>query len=139
MKGKIVYTDLDKPAKTIFSEKYRLAGKPDYIVKRKNNYIPIEVKKVESNSPFKNHILQLASYCLLLEDKFKKEVPFGVLVYSKGQQFKIPFDENLRRELSKIISNIKNSIRKKSVMRNHNFVNRCLFCSYRHVCNQKIS
>jgi len=61
--GKIVYTDLDKLAQPIFSDRLRLVGKPDYILKRNGFTIPIEVKTLDTDSPYRNHILQLIVYC----------------------------------------------------------------------------
>ena len=46
--GKITYTDLDKPAKALYSRMFNLAGKPDYIVKRDDEYIPVEVKNTKA-------------------------------------------------------------------------------------------
>ena len=40
-KGKIIYSDLNKPEKSLFSKKYRLIGKPDYIINKNGYYIPI--------------------------------------------------------------------------------------------------
>ena len=42
--GKILYSDLNKPAKPLFSREYLITGKPDYIIKEKNRYIPVELK-----------------------------------------------------------------------------------------------
>jgi hypothetical protein len=42
--GKITYSDLNKPAKPYFSKRYRITGKPDYIIKRNKDFIPVEMK-----------------------------------------------------------------------------------------------
>ncbi len=36
--GKITYSDLSKPGKPFFSKRYRIVGKPDYIVKKNKRY-----------------------------------------------------------------------------------------------------
>jgi CRISPR/Cas system-associated exonuclease Cas4 (RecB family) len=64
--GRILYTDLDKPAEPLFSEQLRLTGKPDFIVNFKGQYIPVEVKTSVTDSPYRNHVIQLAAYCLLV-------------------------------------------------------------------------
>jgi len=134
--GKITYTDLDKPAKALYSRRFNLAGKPDYIVKRDGGYIPVEVKNTEAGRPYDSHIMQLASYCLLLEDSGKK-VPFGLLAYNNGQ-FKIPFDDSLRNRVKGILETIRNEIRSCKVERNHNQPNRCINCSLRKFCEFRL-
>lgn len=136
--GKIIYTDLDKPARNLFSKELNLVGKPDYIVKRGGAYIPVEIKTTKTDKPFKNHILQLAAYWFLLEKEYKREVPYGIIDY-KGQQYVIPFNEDLKNELEKMIKEMRNGLRNNKVQRNHNFIKRCSFCSFKDICNQKIS
>jgi len=67
-KGKMTYSDLNVPAKPFFSKRHRITGKPDYVIIENNKYIPIELKSGSHLMPRKNHILQLATYCQLLED-----------------------------------------------------------------------
>jgi CRISPR-associated exonuclease Cas4 len=135
--GRITYSDLNIPAKTLFSKRYRLTGKPDYIVKKNNHYIPIEVKSGSYPNPQKNHILQLATYCQLLEDNYGDFVPYGILIY-KNTDFKIPFDPKLRFELESVINRMRNSLKIGKSVLNHNDPNRCKFCSMKIDCEEKI-
>ena len=54
--GKIIYSDLSKPEKPLFSKKYRIIGKPDYIIKNKETYTPVEIKTGNHKTLKKNHI-----------------------------------------------------------------------------------
>ncbi len=126
------------PAKPLFSNYYKIVGKPDYIVKKNNQFIPVEVKTGVYNIPQKNHVLQLAAYCHLVEENYKNFVPFGVLVYNKSKQYKIPFDPKLRYELEYSIKNMRNILKTRSLSRNHNDQNRCKNCSMRSYCERKI-
>jgi len=135
--GKITYTDLDKPGKALYSRTYNLAGKPDYIVRRDYGYIPVEVKNTETDRPYKSHVLQLGSYCLLLED-LGKAVPFGVISY-RNYQFKIPFDDYLKHEVLGAMERIRDEISLGKVRRNHNQPKRCVFCSLNKVCTMKLT
>ncbi len=134
--GEITYSDLNVPAKALFSKRYRIAGKPDYIVKKSNYYIPIEVKSGSYSNPQKNHILQLATYCQLLEDNYSNLVPYGIIIY-KNSDFKIPFDPKLRFELESVINKMRNSINKKVVL-NHNDPTKCRICSMRMYCKERL-
>jgi CRISPR-associated exonuclease Cas4 len=136
--GKITYSDLNIPAKPLFSYRYRIAGKPDYIVENNNQYIPVEVKTGSHSLPQKNHVLQLAAYCQLVEETYKSFVPYGVLVYNKSKQYKIPFNPNLRFELEHSIKDMRYILQTELPTRNHNDQNKCRNCSMRSYCEMKI-
>jgi CRISPR-associated exonuclease Cas4 len=136
--GRIVYTDLDKPAEPLFSEQLRLTGKPDFIVNFKGQYIPVEVKTSVTDSPYRNHVLQLAAYCLLVEEKYNQVIPFGVLVYRGGRQFRIPFEAYLRRQVITILDEMRTKLSTGTLKRNHSLIAKCQYCSMRVHCNQSI-
>jgi len=135
--GRIMYSDLNVPAKTLFSKRYGLTGKPDYIVKKDNQYTPIEVKSSSQNYPQKSHMLQLAAYCQLIEDNYKTFVPYGIIAY-KNTNYKISFDPKLRFELESTIKKMRIVLKKKKVELNHNDVSRCVSCSMRSFCKSKL-
>lgn len=137
-KGKIAYSDLDKPGKPFFSKRFRITGKPDYIVKKNKRYIPVEVKTGSRTEPQKNHIFQLASYCQLLEENYGGFVPYGILVYNNSYQYKIPFDPKLRYEFEYTLRTMRNIMRTGKISRNHDFSFRCKSCSMRTYCDVKI-
>jgi len=137
--GEITYSDLNTPAKPLFSNHYKIVGKPDYITKKNNQYIPVEIKTGAYTFPQKNHILQLAAYCQLVEETYKSFVPYGILVYNKSNQFKIPFNPKLRYELEKTIKNMKHILKTEVISRNHNDIIKCINCSMRLYCKLKIN
>ena len=123
----------------MFSKCYRLSGKPDYITKLDNHYIPVEVKTGHHNFPLENHILQLAAYCQIIEDTYNDFVPYGILVYSDtSKQFKISFDPMLRFKLESNLKYMRDVLKKKKVKRNHNDQNKCKHCSMRNYCSEKL-
>ncbi len=107
--GRVIYSDLDRPAKALFSKKLGISGKPDYIIsdKRYGGLIPIEIKSGRAAKPYRNHVLQLAAYCLLVEETYHKSVPYGIIVYADGKQNKIIFDEPLRSDLIGVVKEMK--------------------------------
>ena len=137
--GKIIYYDLNVPAKPFFSKRYRICGKPDYIVIKDDHYIPVEVKTGEHREPKKNHIFQLAAYCQMLEENYGSFVPYGILVYNDtSQQYKIPFNPKLRFELESSIKKMRLILKTKKIVRNHNDPYKCKSCSLSSYCNKKI-
>ena len=136
--GKITYQDLNKPAKPFFSIRYRITGKPDYIIKRNRYYIPVEVKTGIYTEPQKNHIFQLASYCHLIEENYKSFVPYGLLVYGDMHQYKISFDPRVRFEFESTVKTMRNIIKTGRIERNHSDSHRCKSCSMRTYCDTKL-
>jgi len=136
-KGKITYSDLNLPGKILFSKRYKISGKPDYILKKNNELIPVEIKSGTYNQPQKNHILQLATYCQLVEDNYKNFVPFGLIVY-KNHDFKIPFNPLLRFELESTIKKMRRDLKNNNIALNHNDPRKCKNCSMRFYCKSKL-
>lgn len=74
--SRVVYSDgvRLKPAKgisgeSLVSQRYGIAGKPDQIIMEGGYYIPVELKSSSRpRKPYRGHVLQLAAYCLILEE-----------------------------------------------------------------------
>lgn len=115
-----------------------ITGKPDYIVEKKGFKIPVELKTGYSVNPKSNHVYQLAAYCHLIEENYNSFVPYGVLVYSNSCEYKIPFNPRIRLELENIIKNIRCSMKTNNISRNHNDSKKCISCSMRDHCKDKI-
>ncbi|HDH09491.1 MAG TPA: CRISPR-associated protein Cas4, partial [Chloroflexi bacterium] len=71
--GRVIYADTGawgRCERPLFSRRYLLTGKPDYLVEEKGRLIPVEVKPtVSPSTPYRSHVLQLAAYCLLVEEE----------------------------------------------------------------------
>jgi CRISPR-associated exonuclease Cas4 len=135
--GKITYSDLNIPAKPFFSKRYRTTGKPDYVIIENDKYIPIELKSGSGYMPRENHILQIATYCQLLEETYGGFVPYGRLVYNDSD-FKIPFDPKLRFELESAITKMRYSLHQRKIRLNHNNPGKCRVCTMRKYCRDNI-
>src|SRR5437660_9987049 len=78
--GELVYEDADGEGEPLSSSAYPLVGKPDYIVQLPDGRpVPIELKLSIHNAtmPYRNVSIQLASYCLILEDYFVQAPTHG--------------------------------------------------------------
>jgi CRISPR-associated exonuclease Cas4 len=135
--GMILYSDLNVLAAPLFSKRSRLAGKPDYIVRKENHCIPVEVKSGGGAHPHQSHVLQLAAYCQLLEDTSGMFVPEGILVYN-NVPYTIPFDPKLRFELESVMKSMRASLRNGVVKRNHQEPGRCRHCSMKRYCTDVV-
>jgi CRISPR-associated exonuclease Cas4 len=103
--GRLLAVDAGRPA-TLRSERYRLAGRPDLLRQRRDgSVVPIELKHrpAPRHGPFPSHVLQVAAYCLLVEETTGRTPPFGVLRYS-DREIVVPFDGPLRAQLLSTIA-----------------------------------
>jgi CRISPR-associated exonuclease Cas4 len=137
LEGMILYSDLNVPAVPLFSKRSRLTGKPDYIVQKKNRYIPVEVKSGGGAHPRQSHVLQLAAYCQILEDTSGVFVPEGILVYN-NVPYTIAFDPKLRFELESVMKTMRTSLRNGVIKRNHQEPGRCHHCSMKRYCTDVV-
>ena len=140
--GRLVYTDTDgwqRPQAPLISRRWGLVGKPDYLIRQGRELIPVEVKTGRAPSrPYPAHILQLAAYCLLVEDWTGRRPRRGLLRYDDAT-FEIPFDRALRREVLRTIEQMRRAARRPSVARSHDEPARCRGCGVQYACDQRLS
>ena len=89
--------------KLLYSAKYDLQGKPDYVFSSRlfRKIVPVELKSGsigEAEEPHHGDYLQLAAYFLILEDVYGKKPAFGRLVY-RDYMFEIKNTAKIRREV----------------------------------------
>jgi len=139
--GEIVFTDIDKWEKkkfTLYDKNYQLCGRPDYIRKMDDEFIPVEVKTTERiNKPHAAHILQLMAYCYLVEQTFSIHPTYGELHYP-DKIFQIPFTTENQQELIDTLQMMRRRLKGRSVNREHNSFKKCTHCGFRDICDQKI-
>jgi CRISPR-associated exonuclease Cas4 len=113
-------------------------GKPDYLVETGRGLIPVEVKSGSAPEvPYLGHILQVAAYCLLVEDSTGKVSPHGWLQYSDAL-FEVDFTRELRQELLNTLADMRQLRIRRNVARSHNQAGRCSACRLREQCNEAI-
>jgi CRISPR-associated exonuclease Cas4 len=137
-KGKIAYADLNQPGEPLFSPRYRLVGKPDYIVKTPKGYYPVEFKMGRHDAPMQNHVMQLAAYCHLVEEQYGGFVSYGLLVYNDNK-YQINYDPKLRFELEHTIKEMRTALRRNNVVLNHSDMRKCGGCSMRRYCSIRLA
>jgi CRISPR-associated exonuclease Cas4 len=140
--GRVTYVDTgawDRCDRPLFSQRYRLTGRPDYLVQNEKGVIPVEVKSgTAPGQPYQAHLLQLAAYCLLVEEQEGRTPPYGILKYD-DQAFEIDYTRALRAELLDILRDIRRDLQARKVKRSHDESGRCRGCGYREQCNQRLA
>jgi CRISPR-associated exonuclease Cas4 len=141
--GRLIYadgsqTDWHPPAKPLYSARYRLVGKPDYLVRTGDGIIPVEVKSAPTpDIPYLGHILQLAAYCLLVEETTDQTPPHGLLKYADAL-YEIDFTAELRAELLDTLADMRRDRLARNVARNHDQPNKCARCGFRPGCDEAL-
>jgi len=140
--ARVVYSDtgawarLEKP---LFSRRYQLTGKPDYIVEDETGAtIPVEVKPSRTaRQPRHSDTMQLMAYGILVEEKFGRRPAYGLLKY-RDEVFRIEFTDALRAELFAILEDMRRARRAKNVARSHAEAVKCRYCGYREACEERL-
>jgi CRISPR-associated exonuclease Cas4 len=142
--GDVVYSDTgawEQPAEPLRSARYGLVGKPDYLVRQTINgqsvLIPVEVKsRTRPPRLLHSHVLQLATYCLLVEDIHGTAPPHGLLRYADGT-VQVPYTPALRQEVLAAAAAIRTARQATDVARSHQEPPRCAGCGYRDACGEQ--
>ncbi|MDH7508272.1 MAG: CRISPR-associated protein Cas4 [Methanomassiliicoccales archaeon] len=137
IRGKIVYIG-GKGSKLFKSEKYGIVGKPDYVIEVNGEAVPVEVKTGRKpRGPLFSHILRVGAYCLLLEEDGEK-VSHGILKYD-DVEYEIEYDEELKKIILAKTEEMRNLLKTGGVHRNHHRVGKCISCSRRAICPEKLA
>jgi CRISPR-associated exonuclease Cas4 len=140
--GRIIYSDTQhwKPVeKPLYDPDLGLTGRPDYLIEKDNQVIPVEVKSSRApDAPYDSHIFQVAAYCRLVHITFGKRPPYGILHYP-NRTFAIDFTAELEMALINLLDEMRTQDRLREVDRSHDSASRCQGCGYRAVCGQKLS
>lgn len=140
--GRLTYVDTgawNRCERPMFSNEHRLTGKPDYLVTCREGVIPVEVKSGRAPAaPYAAHVLQLAAYCLLVEEQERCRPPRGILKYD-DRAFEIEYTPALRARLLVTLDDIRADLHAGDVARSHQEAGRCRGCGQRTACDRRLA
>jgi CRISPR-associated exonuclease Cas4 len=138
--GSLVYVDSEREKPKLFvSKRYGLSGRPDAVLLEGDIHVPVEVKTGRSpKGPLFSHILQIAAYCLLMEEEYGKAPPHGVIRYGDASH-EIEYNEDLKKLVLEKMAQMRACIVKGEAHRNHNRPGKCVHCSRRSVCPERLA
>jgi CRISPR-associated exonuclease Cas4 len=139
--GRVIYTDTrawGKVEKPLYDNSLMLTGKPDYLVEKNGQLIPVEVKSGRApRAPYDSHIYQVAAYCILVERTMGRRPPYGIIHY-EDRDFAVDYTHELETALLDILADMRRDERRDEVNRSHDSPARCARCGFRNVCEEKL-
>ncbi len=143
--GRVIYSDAGawrRNEQALCAARYRLVGKPDYLVRAgaDDAIIPVEVKSgLAPAQPREGHVLQLAAYCLLVEETQGVRPAYGIIQYA-DRQFAVHYTPRLRAWLLECLEAMRrDAALPQGPTRNHEAPARCATCSVRAACDQRLA
>ncbi len=123
----------------LHATRLRLVGKPDYLVAQSDGtIIPVEVKSSAAPArPYEGQVLQLAAYCLLVEEAFGVCPPYGILQY-RDEAFAIDFTDELEADLLDVLDEMRAARDEDDPEPDHGEARRCAGCGVRDACDRRL-
>src|ERR1700730_11121343 len=134
--GKLVYEDADGLGEALTSRDYPLLGKPDYVVQLPDGRpVPIELKLTvhDATVPYSNHMVQVAAYCLILEDYFVQAPTHGILRYA-DREFTVEYTPALRKKVIKLLAEMERCSEQQPPPLAKQRAAKCRACSFQPIC-----
>jgi len=140
VRGELAYVDRERGKPKLFvSQRHGLSGRPDAILVEGDHHIPVEMKTGRTpRGPLFSHILQVSAYCLLMEEEYGKAPPHGVIRY-EGTSHEIEYNEDLKRLLLGKLQEMRAAAARGEAHRNHNRPGKCVHCSRRAACPERLA
>lgn len=140
IKHQIDYIDTnDKKPKLFVSENVGLSGRPDCVLMVDEEHIPVEIKTGRvPKGPLFSHILQVAAYCVLMEEEFGVPPSHGIIKYGQVEN-EIEYDASLREMVLTKLAEMREISVTGNAHRNHNKPGKCRNCSRRSVCPERLN
>jgi CRISPR-associated exonuclease Cas4 len=119
------------------SQALGLHGKLDLVESGDDTLTPVERKRAESGAYYQSDEIQLAGYCMLLEQATNEPVNIGyIYLYSTDERHAVQITERHRQMVRDIISRIR-SMSVNNVPPLTDNPKKCEACSARHYCMPK--
>jgi CRISPR-associated exonuclease Cas4 len=134
--GELVYENTDGLGEPLTSDIHPLIGKPSYVVKLPNKLLlPIDLKPVEQNSmtPDPHHVLQLATYCLILEEYAEQPPTHGIVRYT-DREFIVEYTPALRKKVIRLAKEMDLCTAQQPPALKKQKAAKCRACIYQPIC-----
>ena len=84
--------------------------------------------------------MQLAAYCVLVEERYGVRPPHGVIRYAgDGVDVEVPYTQELEARLKATLERMRVARVSEDVHRSHNSSAKCRGCGFREVCSESLA
>lgn len=141
--GDVIYSDTGawrRQSEPLRADSLGLVGRPDYLVQQPDGQIvPVELKSGAAPSrPYLSHVMQLAAYCLLVEENYGIRPTHGILQYD-DQAFEVDYTDDLENDLLDTLAAMREGFFSADVERSHERPAFCRACTVREFCDQRLA
>ncbi len=134
----IAYVGMQQESPLLESGQLGIRGRPDYIIRRDSSYIPVEKKTGRTpKGPLFSHIVQLIAYCMLVGESFGP-VPYGIIEYEE-KKYSIDNSDELQETVLELRDKLLRDRERDEAHRNHERKGKCIYCSRRDVCHERLA
>ncbi|MDQ6830576.1 MAG: Dna2/Cas4 domain-containing protein [Gemmatimonadota bacterium] len=140
LSGIVVASDgpVARRSRVLRSARAGISGRPDYLIEEHDHIVPVELKPSrQSATPWLRDVVQLAAYCLLLEETEPRFGGYGYLRYA-DRTFRIDFTDSLKAELLTTVAALRADLSATDVEANHADPRRCARCALREPCGRAV-
>jgi CRISPR-associated exonuclease Cas4 len=120
-------------APDLFSARLGLVGRPDQLLRVGRHLIPVE-QKPNARRLRDSHVMQLAVQCLLVQERFGRRPPYGIVVLAGGAQEKVPFTPALEQRLFETVEEMRGWLRRREEPGAEWVAAKCRSCGFRRTC-----
>ncbi len=121
--------------KPLTSRRLALSGRPDYLIEVRGQLVPVEVKPGRrSPLPYPSDLLQLAAYCVLVEETQGAAPPYGLLRYAE-QTFRLEYSARVRDDVLATLDAMRADLDAPDCARSHDEPRRCAGCGFLDQCD----
>ncbi|HLG76885.1 MAG TPA: CRISPR-associated protein Cas4 [Ktedonobacteraceae bacterium] len=134
--GELVYEDADGLGEPLSSSTHPLLGKPDYVVRLPDGrLVPIELKLSAQNvtAPYPNHVIQVAAYCLILEDYAEASPTHGIIRYA-DREFTVDYTPALRKKVLRYLDEMSRCSEQEPPPLAKQSAAKCRSCAFQPIC-----
>jgi len=128
-------------AQPLLARQIGLTGKPDYILEKGGVWFPVEVKPGRhATSPYESDVMQVAAYCLLLEETTGSPPPYGLLRYARTT-FRVPYTPSVRERVLNVLEAMWADLTDdddEPCARSHSNPARCRHCGFVAICEESL-
>lgn len=140
--GDVVYADMGQwheQGEQLFAEDVGLVGKPDYLIRQPDGgLVPVEVKSGRTpEHPYNSHVMQVAAYCLLVEENYGIRPKIALIQYPEGA-FEVDFTYELEDQLLDILAEMREDMFANNIHRSHDKIGMCRACGVKDFCDQRL-